>query len=401
MSGVNGDARGIKGALKFQARVARAAADGKTCRRRRTRFPSPMPIRSRCSSPPRRAIKIITMSAAIPKPSPKSKLPARQQQESFDEAARRAHRRVSKIVPPRPVEPGRRTEPLNLPTDERITHFADGNDPQLAALYFQFARYLLISCSRPGGQPATLQGLWNDSMTPPWDSKYTININTEMNYWPAETCNLAECVEPLTQMVLEMAQDRRAHGQGDVWRARLGGASQHRPLARDRRRLTARTPACGRWAARGCATSFWDTLPVHRRQKVFEENLSGHERRGAILPRHAGRGADASLARHLSVALAGKRQSRRRKHQHHAPGRRWTWKFCATCSPTASARRKFWARTRNLPRKLAATRAQLAPLQIGSAGPVAGMAAGFGPAVARPASPPRLASLRTVSQRAD
>jgi alpha-L-fucosidase 2 len=119
-----------------------------------------------------------------------------------------------------------------LPTDERIKNFAGGNDPQLATLYFQFARYLLISCSRPGGQPATLQGLWNDSMSPPWDSKYTININTEMNYWPALPANLAELTEPLTQMVLEMAQtgqrtakvDYGAHGwvahhNTDLWRA--------------------------------------------------------------------------------------------------------------------------------------------------------------------------------------
>ncbi len=123
-------------------------------------------------------------------------------------------------------------EPVNLPTDQRIKNFAFGNDPQLAALYFQFARYLLISCSQPGGQPATLQGLWNNSMTPPWDSKYTININTEMNYWPAETCNLDECTEPLTQMVLEMAKTGihtakvmyGAHGwvvhhNTDLWRA--------------------------------------------------------------------------------------------------------------------------------------------------------------------------------------
>lgn len=63
---------------------------------------------------------------------------------------------------------------------------------ELKALYYQFGRYLLISCSRPGGQPATLQGLWNESMNPPWQSKYTININSEMNYWPAESGNLAE-----------------------------------------------------------------------------------------------------------------------------------------------------------------------------------------------------------------
>ena len=124
------------------------------------------------------------------------------------------------------------TDSMKLPTDVRIAHFADGNDPQLATIYFQFARYLLICCSRPGGQPATLQGLCNDSMTPPWDSKYTININTEMNYWPAESCNLGELVEPLTQMVLEMSETGArtakvhygargwvAHHNTDLWRA--------------------------------------------------------------------------------------------------------------------------------------------------------------------------------------
>jgi alpha-L-fucosidase 2 len=92
------------------------------------------------------------------------------------------------------------------PTDERVAAYAEGVDPALAALYFQFGRYLLISSSRPGTQPANLQGIWNDSMDPPWGSKYTININTEMNYWPAETTNLAECVEPLERMVRELAE---------------------------------------------------------------------------------------------------------------------------------------------------------------------------------------------------
>lgn len=85
----------------------------------------------------------------------------------------------------------------SLPTDERLRLAPTQNDPGLAALVFQYGRYLLIACSRAGGQPATLQGLWNDSLTPPWDSKYTCNINTEMNYWPAETANLAECTAPL------------------------------------------------------------------------------------------------------------------------------------------------------------------------------------------------------------
>jgi alpha-L-fucosidase 2 len=92
------------------------------------------------------------------------------------------------------------------PTDIRVREFARGKDPQLAALHFAFGRYLLIACSRPGGRPATLQGLWNDSLTPPWDSKYTININTQMNYWPAGPANLLECYEPLLTMLPEVAE---------------------------------------------------------------------------------------------------------------------------------------------------------------------------------------------------
>jgi len=124
------------------------------------------------------------------------------------------------------------TDTAKRPTDERIRDFAKGNDPQLVALYFQFGRYLLLSCSRPGGQPANLQGLWNESMTPPWESKYTININTEMNYWPAETCNLAECVEPLVGMIMDLSESGArtaqvnygargwvAHHNTDLWRA--------------------------------------------------------------------------------------------------------------------------------------------------------------------------------------
>ncbi|MGD1104482.1 MAG: glycoside hydrolase family 95 protein [Terriglobia bacterium] len=91
------------------------------------------------------------------------------------------------------------------PTDERIRDFATRSDPQLVALLFQYGRYLLIASSRRGGQPATLQGLWNDSNHPPWGSKYTCNINTEMNYWPAEVTNLAECHLPLFAALEDLA----------------------------------------------------------------------------------------------------------------------------------------------------------------------------------------------------
>ncbi|MDR1601651.1 MAG: glycoside hydrolase family 95 protein, partial [Tannerella sp.] len=97
------------------------------------------------------------------------------------------------------------TDSVRKPTDVRILEFAGANDPQLVALYFQFGRYLLISSSQPGNQPANLQGIWNDMMNPPWDSKYTTNINTEMNYWPAEVTNLSELHQPFIEMAKEVA----------------------------------------------------------------------------------------------------------------------------------------------------------------------------------------------------
>lgn len=93
-----------------------------------------------------------------------------------------------------------------LPTDERIARFAEGQDPGLAALYLQYGRYLLLASSRPGSRfPANLQGLWNEKTNPSWGSKWTININTQMNYWPAELCHLGETVEPLICMVEDLA----------------------------------------------------------------------------------------------------------------------------------------------------------------------------------------------------
>jgi len=116
-------------------------------------------------------------------------------------------------------------------TDVRLRRYAAGApDPGLEALYFQFGRYLLISGSRPGSPALNLQGIWNPHMRPPWSSNYTININTEMNYWPAETTNLAECHEPLLRFLGDLAQTgsvtaRHFYGAGgwaahhntDIW----------------------------------------------------------------------------------------------------------------------------------------------------------------------------------------
>ena len=123
------------------------------------------------------------------------------------------------------------TAAVTEPTDIRLKNFAKGDDPQLASLYFQFGRYLLISCSQPGGQPANLQGMWNRFTAPPWGSKYTTNINLEMNYWPAELTALSEMDEPLMQMIKELSVAGRStastlygadgwvlHHNTDLWR---------------------------------------------------------------------------------------------------------------------------------------------------------------------------------------
>lgn len=118
-----------------------------------------------------------------------------------------------------------------LPTNKRLEAFAKKEDLALVSLYFQFGRYLLISSSRPGGQPANLQGIWNDKLSPPWDSKYTVNINTEMNYWPAEVTNLSELHQPLFSMLEDLSEtgelsaQNMYHARGwnihhntDIWR---------------------------------------------------------------------------------------------------------------------------------------------------------------------------------------
>ncbi|MEI8059754.1 MAG: glycoside hydrolase family 95-like protein, partial [Ferruginibacter sp.] len=108
-----------------------------------------------------------------------------------------------------------------LPTDERLKNIQTLNDPQLSALCYQFGRYLLIACSRKGTQAANLQGIWNNDTNPPWDSKYTTNINTQMNYWPVESANLSECAAPLFNLVKDItdqgAQVAKEHYGSSGW----------------------------------------------------------------------------------------------------------------------------------------------------------------------------------------
>ncbi|MDP5278954.1 glycoside hydrolase family 95 protein [Sphingomonas sp. DG1-23] len=124
---------------------------------------------------------------------------------------RRLFRRVS-------IDLGR-SPAAELPTDQRIARSADLDDPALAALYYQYGRYLLISSSRPGTQPANLQGIWNERTAPPWESKWTLNINAEMNYWLADSAHLSELIEPLLRMTEDLAVTGQRSARND-WGAR-------------------------------------------------------------------------------------------------------------------------------------------------------------------------------------
>jgi alpha-L-fucosidase 2 len=234
MRGVNGDGRGttadgraMTGALRVEARVRVIATGG-----RRTSSQGAVVVRGAD------AVTLLITAATSYKrfddvtadPAARVALPLdTASRRSFDEL-RAAHvRDYQQLFSRFTLDLG----PSKVaPTDDRIRAFGAGGDPGLAALYFQYGRYLLIASSRPGSQPANLQGIWNDSMSPPWGSKYTVNINTQMNYWPALPTNLAETMDPLTAMVADLtvtgartARDMYgaggwvAHHNTDLWRA--------------------------------------------------------------------------------------------------------------------------------------------------------------------------------------
>ena len=363
MDGVNGDARGIKGALKFQARVKFVAQGGSVT--------AGINLVSVANAD---AVTLLIAAATSykdyhdvsgkPEPIVKKQL-ATAEKKPFADLLAGHIADYQKLFHRVELSLGE-TDAAKLPTDLRIAHFAEGSDPQLATLYYQFGRYLLISCSRPGGQPATLQGLWNNSMSPPWDSKYTININTEMNYWPAEPGNLGECVEPLTQMVLEMAETGTrtakvmydAHGwvvhhNTDLWRATapidmpfsgmwpMGGAWlcqnlwEHYLFTEDKVYLKKIYPAL-----KGSAQFFLDTLveePTHHWlvtcPSLSPENHNPASVKSSIC---AGPTMDLEILRDLFAN-------------------------CIRASEILGKDKKFAA-------QLVAARARLAPLQIGSAG---------------------------------
>ena len=253
----------------------------------------------------------------------------------------------------------------DMPTDERLKKFTGTNDPALAALYFHYARYLLICSSRPGSQPANLQGIWNDRMNPPWDSKYTININIQMNYWIACSTGLAECHEPLLTSITELAESgartakRNFGARGwlcnhnfDLWRATapidnvrcgywpVGGAWlcqhlwEHYLYRPDREYLARVYPVL-----KGAAEFFLDTLvedPRHPGRLVTCPATSPER------PNPTGTGLDAGTTMDMSILR----------------------ELFANCIQAA----EILGVDEDLREQLGAARARLAPLKIGKLG---------------------------------
>jgi len=150
-----------------------------------------------------------------------------------------------------------------LPTDERLQRIiSGGTDEGLAKLLFDYGRYLLIGCSRPGDLPATLQGIWNKDFMAPWDSKYTININTEMNYWPAEVCALPECHTALFDLIGRMREHGRSIGCTAVvalWHITILIFTETA-----RRRTTGFRRRSGQWELPGSARICGCIIPIRR-----------------------------------------------------------------------------------------------------------------------------------------
>ena len=202
----------------------------------------------------------------------------------------------------------------SLPTDERLKRIADGGtDTKMAELYYAYGRYLLMSCSQPGGLPANLQGIWCEKLEPIWDSKYTININTQMNYWPAEICNLSECHLPLFDHLERMLENGKqtaremygcrgfvAHHNTDVWAdtapqdlaipaSYWGICGIHGPRG-DGRRM-ARNP-------------YLAALPIYPGSEISGKNVSDSLRMRPVFCRFSDRGQAGTG--HLPVCLTGK-----------------------------------------------------------------------------------------------
>ncbi|HEY9285414.1 MAG TPA: glycoside hydrolase family 95 protein, partial [Pyrinomonadaceae bacterium] len=331
MNGRNGEAFGVKGALAFQARARVLIQGGRTSAARDSLTVSGADSATVlvAAATSYRSYKDVGGDPAALTKSHVARAAARRYETLRDEHTA-AHRRLFRRVR---VDLGKTAGAIaQLPTDRRAARHRLEADPQLAALYFQYGRYLLISSSRPGTQPANLQGIWNEHMTPPWESKYTVNVNTEMNYWPAEVTNLAECHEPLLRMVAELVENgaRTArvhwgargwvcHHNTDLWRQTApidgplwgfwptGGAWlcqhlwEHYEFNPDRAYLARVYPVL-----KGAAQFFLDTLVEEPKTKwlVTNPSLSPENKHPGGIAVCAGPTMDAQLVRDLFANCA-------------------------------------------------------------------------------------------------
>jgi alpha-L-fucosidase 2 len=228
MSGITSDHEGVKGAVKFEAKVKIVTEGGKVSANDTSLYVSDANVATIYISVASNFINYrdISGNADVRVNSYLQKALGKKYEQILNDHISDYQKYFKRVS----LDLGE-TDSTRKPTDLRLAEFSKANDPQMVALYFQFGRYLLISSSRPGGQPANLQGIWTDQLYPAWDSKYTVNINTEMNYWPSESTNLTEMNEPLVQMIRELSESGKQtardmygasgwvlHHNTDIWR---------------------------------------------------------------------------------------------------------------------------------------------------------------------------------------
>ena len=232
------------------------------------------------------------------------------------------------------------------PTDQRLAK----PDPALTALYFQFGRYLMISGSRLGGEPLNLQGIWNDQMIPPWACQYTLNINLQMNYWPAEVCNLSECGEPLMRMIGELATDGRRVAR-EMYGCRGWVAHHNTTLWRDAQPVdnlaqVAFWPMGSGWLCQHLFEHYRFTgdrsflesqaYPLMKEACLFYLDWLVDNGQGHLVTPVSTSPENAFV---YTDATGGKRTGSI------SAGPPWTWPSFATCSRTRSALRRRWGST--------------------------------------------------------
>jgi len=203
----------------------------------------------------------------------------------------------------------------SLPTDRRLAAFSQGgSDPALAALYFNYARYLLISSSRPGTLPANLQGIWAEEIQTPWNGDYHLDINVQMNYWIAEVAALGDCHVPLLKLIesLQAPGGQTARAYYILQCERMGGPCDYERVGFYRPRGTSFLGRHDQRLGLALRTSV-GTLHIPSRQRLSALGISDHEGLGPVLPGHAHRRTQARLARHGTVQFPGKRLSRARR----------------------------------------------------------------------------------------